>query len=378
MTTQATVRRKSGSLPWPLIGLIGLFLSLLIFLFQLPFFFSPGLLKAGANLLEHLYVLAWLLVVTAFNRTLPLRTLVVFWFMGLYPVLSLAVLAGLPVAALFGGNSGFLADVWAPVVEEVIKALPVALYLWLVARRNRWQTAATDGLLLGFAVGAGFAFHEDALAARVSGSGWAASIWSPLLPTVQASGSLFQGAQITLGHAGWTALVGLALGLAFLYRRYRRAWLMPLVALGLVILDHGLSNYIGDLGRHSAPFLVDALYALLLRGQLAMIVLLGGIAAVIVLELRMLRWASARDRLFPAIPLSALLRELRWPLSWTGLYHLQEIAEYLRSRRAAHYTLWVWRHGGADAERGAEMAAALSELRLNAGLPSNGGTPKIE
>ena len=368
MTTQATVQRKSGSLPWSLIGLIGLLLTMLIFLFQLRFFFSPGVLKAGANLLEHLYVLAWLLVVTAFNRTLPLRTLVAFWFIGLYPALSLAVLAGLPAAALFGGKSQFLADAWAPVVEELIKALPIALYLWLVARRNRWQTAATDGLLLGFAVGAGFAFHEDALASRVSGSGWAASIWSPLLPTVEASGSLFQGAQVTLGHAGWTALVGLALGLAFLYRRYRRAWLMPLLAFGLVILDHGLSNYIGDLGRDSAPLLVNVLHTLLLRGQLAVIVLLGGGAAAIVLEQRMLRWASARDRLFPAIPLSALLRELRWPLSWAGLYHLQEVAEYLRSRRAAYYTLWVWRHGGADAERGAEMATTLLTLGLDAGL----------
>jgi hypothetical protein len=257
------------------------------------------------------------------------------------------------------------------VVEELIKALPIALYLWLVARRNRWQTAATDGLLLGFAVGAGFAFHEDALAARVSGSGWAASIWSPLLPIVEASGSLFQGAGITLGHAGWTALVGLALGLAFLYRRYHRAWLMPLLAFGLVTLDHGLSNYVGDLGRQSAPLLVDVLRALLLRGQLAVIVLLVASAAAIVLEQRMLRWASARDRLFPAIPLSALLHELRWPWSWPGLYHLQEMTEYLRSRRAAYYTLWVWRHGGADAERGEEMAATLSTLGLSAGLSSN-------
>jgi RsiW-degrading membrane proteinase PrsW (M82 family) len=371
MATQTTTQRKSSGLPWSLIGLIGLLLTGLIFLFQLPFFFSPGLPKAGANLLEHLYVLAWLLVATAFNRTVPLRTLVAFWFIGLYPVLSLAVLAGLPVAALFGGNSGFLADAWAPVAEELIKALPVALYLWLVARRNSWQTAATDGLLLGFAVGAGFAFHEDALAGRVSGSGWVASIWSLLLPTIEASGSLFQGAQLTLGHAGWTALVGLALGLAFLYRSYRRAWLMPLAALGLAILDHGLSNYIGDLGRHTAPFLVSALYALLLRGQLAVIVLLGGTVATIVLEQRMLRWAAARDRLFPAAPLSSLLRELRWPPSWVGLYHLQEMGEYLRSRRAAHYTLWVWRHGGADAERGAEMAAALSTLKLDAGLSAN-------
>ena len=85
----------------------------------------------------------------------------------------------------------------------------------------------------------------------------------------------------------------------------------------------------------------------------------------------MLRWASARDRLFPALPLSTLLRELHWPLGWAGLYHLQEMTEYLRSRRAAYYTLWVWRHGGVDAECGAEMSAALSVLGLNAGLLSN-------
>jgi RsiW-degrading membrane proteinase PrsW (M82 family) len=326
ITAQSVIQRsKLSDLPWPLIGLIGLCFTLLVFLFQLRFFFSPGLLKAGTNLLEHLYVLIWLLVVTAFNRTLPLRTLAVFWFLGLYPVMALAILAGLPLAVPLGEHNQFLSAVWVPFTEELIKALPILLYLGLVARRNRWQTAATDGLLLGFVVGAAFAFHEDAMARRVSGDGWLASIWSLFFPSLSVTGSLFQNSQVILGHAGWTALVGLALGLAFLYRRYRRAWLLPLLAIGLVTLDHGLANYFGDLGRHTAPTLINWLYTVLLRGRLPVIVLLVGLAVALVLEQRILRWASARDQLFPAIPLSALLGEIRWPWNWLGLFHYRTL-----------------------------------------------------
>ena len=369
MAVQSNLQRKLSYLPWPLIGLAGLCFTLLLFLLQLPFFFSPGWLKTGANLLEHLYILIWLLVVTAFNRTVSLRTLLAFGFMGLYLIVTLAVLTGWPVAALLGENSQFLSSIWAPLTEELLKALPVALYFWLATRSRRWQPAATDGLLLGFVVGAGFAFYEDTLDLRVSGSGWLASGWSIFWPVLTSSGSIFQSSRVNLGHAGWTALVGLALGLAFLYRRYRYAWLAPLLALGLVMLDHGLGNYMGDLGRHAAPLLLDLLYTLLLRGRLVVVILLIGIVVTIVLEQRMLRWASARDRFFPAIPLSTLQHELFRPLNWPQLYHLQETFEYLRRRRAAYYTLWLWRDKGVEADQGAEMAATLFTLGVNAGLP---------
>jgi hypothetical protein len=109
---------------------------------------------------------------------------------------------------------------------------------------------------------------------------------------------------------------------------------------------------------------VEAYYTVLLRGRLPAIVLLVGLAVAIVLEQRILHWASARDRLFPAIPLSALLGEIRWPWNWLGLYHPQAGHEYLRQRRAAYYTLWIWQRGQADSEGGAEMAATLFTLSI--------------
>ena len=78
------------------------------------------------------------------------------------------------IIPLTGNTVGFSAIV-ASITEETIKAAPVAAFLFLVARRNRWQTAVTDGLLLGYAVGAGFAFHEDLIKRVTSGSGWTAT-----------------------------------------------------------------------------------------------------------------------------------------------------------------------------------------------------------
>jgi hypothetical protein len=50
------------------------------------------------------------------------------------------------------------------------------------------------------------------------------------------------------------------------------------------------------------------------------------------------------------------------------LYQLQAGREYLRQRRAAYYTLWIWQRGQPDSEGGAEMAATLFTLGFNAGL----------
>jgi hypothetical protein len=256
-----------------------------------------------------------------------------------------------------------------PFTEELIKALPVALYLGLMARRQGWKMAASDGLLIGFVVGAGFAFHEDAMARRVSGSGWLAFPWSIFFPTLAPSRSPYHSPQIILGHAGWTALVGLALGLAFLYRRYRTAWLLPFLGLGLVILDHGLSNYYSNLGRHAAPALISLLRDLLLRGRLVIICLLLGIVVAVVLDWRILRWAAGRDRFFRAMSLSALLAELHLPLSWPRLLRLQAMCEYLRRRRAAYYALWTWRPISPNTEQADHMVTTLFSLGIDAGLP---------
>src|SRR5947209_7769895 len=150
--------------------------------------------------------------------------------------------------------------------------------LVLVVRRNGWQTSVSDGLLLGYAVGAGFAFHEDAIKRVTSGSGWTATSWSALFPTL-----LYQSGRPTLGHDGWTALVGLALGLTTLLRHRPRARLIALAALAIVIADHGTANWIGRQGRH-LPALVGGANVLLLNGHLAILLLATGITTAVFMD----------------------------------------------------------------------------------------------
>jgi len=78
--------------------------------------------------------------------------------------MALALLVELVPAMVFGPTSALVGMIWVPIVEEVVKLLPVGLFLWFATRGNNRQPAITDGLLLGFAVGAGFAFYEDGLA----------------------------------------------------------------------------------------------------------------------------------------------------------------------------------------------------------------------
>jgi hypothetical protein len=69
------------------------------------------------------------------------------------------------------------------------------------------------------------------------------------------------------------------------------------------------------------------------------------------------------------------LAELRLPLSWPRLLHLQAMREYLRRRRAAYYALWVWRRASSDTKPVDDMAATLFTLGIEAGLPLGQQTP---
>ena len=176
------------------------------------------------------------MLLTTLTRTISVSTVLAFWLVGVYAVFTATLLVGQLIIPLTGNTTAFSAIV-ASITEETIKVAPVAGFLFMVVRRNRWQTSASDGLLLGYVVGAGFAFHEDVIKRVTSGSGWTATSWSALFPTL-----LYQSGRPTLGHDGWTALVGVALGVATLLRHHRRARLLPLAALAIVIADHGTAT----------------------------------------------------------------------------------------------------------------------------------------
>src|SRR5262245_18779622 len=95
----------------------------------------------------------------------------------------------------------------APLTEEVLKLLPVAVYLLLSARTGSRRPSMSDGLLLGFVLGAGVTFQEDAHYGAIlgSGDGWsAAPPWTAAFPML----SLLD-THLVLNHALWAALGGL-------------------------------------------------------------------------------------------------------------------------------------------------------------------------
>ena len=239
--------RITGALPrkalaWVAVGLLGI-----VVLIQLPFFLRPGLGNLWGYAVQHLFVLAWLLLVTTFTRTVPLRMLVAFWFIGVFPLITLDVLIGSPIAALFGGPSNpLMSGIVLPIVGEIVKPLPVIAFFAYRAWRNQWQPSATDGLLLGFAAGAGYAFHEDTLYDRVSGGGFGENPLSWLFPTMGDDRALGRETMLVLSHAGWNALIGLAIGAAFLLRsRPVLAATIPFAAWLMVVIDHTTANLLG-------------------------------------------------------------------------------------------------------------------------------------
>jgi RsiW-degrading membrane proteinase PrsW (M82 family) len=328
----ASKSEVAGRIPWALVARAGLLLTIIVFLFQLPFFVAGRGDQVAQELTQMLFVGLWLLLATAFTRTIPLSTLVSFWFVGLYPVVALSVLVGQPLANAFGVDNPIVYAVWVPLTEEALKALPILLFFYLAARRGTWQPSASDGLLLGCAAGSGFAFHEDAMFDRVGGGGWGtAAPWSYFFPTLaQGSGG------VILSHTGWTALVGLAIGLAFLYRDRRWTWVLPLAAYTLVAFDHMISNYYSNGGASGLPAL---LYSLDLNGVLPVLALLGGIAVALVLERRILTAATARDTWFPPIPLARFVASVGGPTSWPAIIRWQGFLEYVRYRRALHFAV---------------------------------------
>ncbi len=301
--------------------------------------------------------MAWMLLVTTFTRTLPLRTLAAFFFVGVFTVMAVDLAIARPIHALVG--RGPLASSYlSPLIEELVKPLPVVGYLAYCMWRRAWRPSATDGLLLGYVVGAGFGIHEDAAYGRVWGEGFGRG-WSMLFPTI----ADFRGGTLPY-HDVMNASVGLALGIAFLYRRYRAVWAVPAVVWLLVLAEHVTGNLRDISGR--APGWASFIRGFLREGELIMPVLVAGIVVAVVLEWRILRSIARQDPLFPEIPVMSFVNALR-PRTTSGLRRLQAMRVYARSRRSVYYT--VWSEPTLAVEKRNEMAATLYVLGIEAGAP---------
>lgn len=237
-------------------------------------------LAAGAFF--HLWTLALLLAISWRVRSVSLPTVATYWFTGMFSSVLIVHLLSGPLTALSDGVDGMN---WiVPALEELAKALP--LVLAVVLGRKLWRhPGLSDLIILGFAVGSGYAFHEEVLWGRVAGTGLGLDI-GLLVPSVMR----FDGTYV-VGDAVWTALVGLAIGLFLLHRRRPLCFVLASFAMLAVLGDRMAA---GRIEATNDWFTDNDIAA---RALIALLV--GGAIAAVSLDTARLRRTAARDHLFP-------------------------------------------------------------------------------
>lgn len=253
----------------------------------------------------------------SWGRSLRISTLLLTIAVGFFVCGTTAVLLQLAwtrtLAAVTGGS---LSDIvltasytMDPVIEEVVKLLPLAVVAWRWSRAHR-QLGFTDHLLAGAALGVGFELFEAALrfstlgalttavpggylvAASLGGTVTVPAIWTSLTSWQPAPAAFeellsFTSGGDTVQHLVWTALA--AVGLGWFVRRadpWRWLGVLPLV---VACLDHANYNY--RIGTVAAPLTVPSDLVAWIGGRLPGLLVVALVAAV-----AYDRWVQARIR----------------------------------------------------------------------------------
>ena len=334
-----------------------------------------------------------LAVLSLGTRTVRSGTLLLAFAAGAYACGVTAVLAELAytrlVHALTGQplrevveTAGYTVD---PVIEEIVKLIPLVLVA-VIIRRLRAQWGLTDFLLLGAAIGTGFAFLEAML--RFSGRATRAlpdgeggfilplSLFPPhihglphtvtsWLPPPVETLDFFgtSGADVNL-HLVWTALAGLGIGIVVRMRGWRR-WLglLPLI---YASIDHAASNYaISGKAGGAAEVLLAGMEVF--RNGLPVVVLLALVGTTVIDVLTVRRVRAAHPELLltderagrPAI--QALGRFAFVAPPWTALAALR----FALARRSVWYAVAGRQAGPLPALTGelAELATRIDAAR---------------
>jgi hypothetical protein len=227
------------------------------------------------------------------------------------------------------------------------------------------MVGATDLMVLGAALGGGFAFWEDTLLGFIPGGvsrGMSAAEF--LLETHKATphwGPLYLFPSMDVGYsntayigqAAATAFVGLALGLARLWQgRARRmtdtnlVWALPVLAWLWVTVDHGLFNLVAGTGRLSGG--VRVLYAINGMGRLSSFVFYFLFAVALVYERLILRCYRDRTQRFALERSNLRLLHDRAPGLLDTWSQVMDLRFYLWWRRGYAYGLWVYDSRGGE------------------------------
>lgn len=246
----------------------------------------PSLLGAGIFSLVKLgFYQAWtiglILLIGVRVRSVTVGTVARFWLAGIFLVAMLAWLINDPIAGLIENGT-----VWiTPVVEELLALAPIGVAI-LMGRRTWRHPGLTDLLLLGFAVGAGYAFHEQALREDVVASGFGLDAGLAIPSIVHVDG-LF-----VVGHAVWTALLAFAVGLFILHRRN------PAAAVGAVVIVVAVTA--DRMSVNDTAGTLTVVRQLLFDGRISAVGFILAAAAAVALDHRRLAATAARDHLFPS------------------------------------------------------------------------------
>lgn len=329
------VARGLARLPWRWIARVSLVVSTALFAVAVPQLADGDWSNLRTSALHHLWLVAWLLALSYVARSRTLPNVLGAFLGGFFTAMWISVTVGGRTSDWLGAYDPWQLSLAVPVIEEVAKIVPLLVVVLAWWGRTDGTPGAVDLAVLGVAAGSGFAFHEDALWERVSGSGFDTPIgW--LLPTMHTD------AGDVLGHAGWTGLVGLGLGVWMVNRRRRWTALVPLLALALAIVDHGLWNDLVLREDWRSTYLLD--------GWLPVGLFLGGVLVALVVETRVVHRASGGAATRLAVSMPRLLARSWSP--WNLVLRVVRLTGVLRLTAMASHRL-------ASLERGAPRPAPV-------------------
>lgn len=363
LSIRQSVRELLQAISWA-----GLVVSLLTLIVLTPHLVEEG---GGAgvvlgNLARYAWTLALLVLVFARTRTIGARALIGAALAGFFGVASLAVLIGKPLVEHLGNRSPFVMLVFAPISEELLKLLPVALFLLLSARNKRWRPSVGDAVLFGVTVASGFAVYENILYARDTGGGWFTTLpFSALLPFITSQGPMLVGT-----HVVYTGLASLGLGVAIIYRRrFRFAWLALPIALAVILIEHASVNRLALVGLFEGPPLwVRLALIITLHGYLSTLLFLAGIAIVAIYETKAIKRGGVG--LPAALGLHDILASLRASPRLASLAQLLRRLRYESMRRSAILAAEQTRGAAPDADAVAAVKWFHDKTGLLIGAPA--------
>jgi RsiW-degrading membrane proteinase PrsW (M82 family) len=321
-----------------------------------------------------LYALALVALVTLPWRTVRLRLVGLAFFTRAGPVMGVTLLLQWGLLALAGTTPGLTAWIeshlllWggefgsglvAPVTEEILKILPLVLFLNWLRRRGASVLGPLDVILLGVAIGAGFDFSEHLFRTTAAGG---AVIGFDSLEHVGPQWGVFHlfptlttniwGKNVCFSHTGWTGMVAVGLALSY-WLGQRRVWVSVLPwLLGLwAIWDH----YLWNSGAVVHPWLEDSLLAKLPAldgyGRVMPYAFLVGLAVAAFLSAWAVRRYSKADS------------ALALPRGPGGLGRVTDLYALVHGRRALAYGTHTFVDAGQPGGLEGQPARALATLR---------------